>query len=160
MVIALWQCLITTQSSNWTTPPTTMTATVAPRGGCTRGYVILEVEGVSGPPLLGGMWPDMWDTCARAHKHSHITHMWETPAAVMKNTCLCHLKHTLMPLETHVYATWNTRYICYHVKHMFIPLETRGNATTWYTCLCHVLFSFENHGILFILSEKHAKHPI
>ena len=60
MVIALWQCLIrvgliTTQSSNWTTPPTTMTATVAPRGGCTRGYVILEVEGVSGPPLLGGM---------------------------------------------------------------------------------------------------------
>ena len=149
MVIALWQCLIrvgliTTQSSNWTTPPTTMTATVAPRGGCTRGYVILEVEGVSGPPLLGGMWPDMWDTCARTHTNTAIS-------------LICG-KHPPLSWKKHVYATWNTRWC--HLKHMFMPLETHGNATTWYTCLCHVLFSFENHGILFILSEKHAKHPI
>ena len=49
-----------------------MTATVAPRGGCTSGIVISEVEGVSKLPLLGRTTGYVLaNTHAHAHTHLH-----------------------------------------------------------------------------------------
>jgi len=69
----VWRCLFTTQSIIPVDPPDDMTATVAPRGGCTWGLVICEVGGVTGLPLLGRTVTGYVVAHARANKHT-LTH--------------------------------------------------------------------------------------
>ena len=70
-----WQCLVTTQSRNRTTPPTTMTATVAPRGGCTRGFChIGSCECVRTPTVRRNATGYVWHMRAHTYTHSHIVH--------------------------------------------------------------------------------------
>ena len=73
VVVVIWWWYCSQRSLHiQTTPPTTMVASVAPRGGCTRGIYHMGSRGCVGLPLSGRMTPCVLCTHTHAHTHTHL----------------------------------------------------------------------------------------
>ena len=84
---AVWRCFYTSESINsLTTPPTTMTATVAPRWGCTRGICHIGGRGCVGTPTVReNVTAEWWHTHAHAYTHLHT----QPHSPSHTDTCSC-----------------------------------------------------------------------